>query len=263
VTARRFEGQTVLVTGAGTGIGRAIALAYAREGARLVLAARRPAPLEETADAARAAGAACLVAPTDVTREDDCRRVVAAALERFGRLDVLVNDAGAPGTDMPVAEMTLDNWDATLAVNLTGPMLLAREALRQAMLPARRGNVQFVSSQAAKRVRPRKAHYAVAKLGLLPLAQTLALEVGAAGVRVNTLVVGLVRGDLVDRWVERTAAETGRPAAAIHAGLVAGIPLGRPVEPEEVAAVSLFLASEAAAAITGQAINVTNGAEMR
>jgi glucose 1-dehydrogenase len=198
----------------------------------------------------------------DVTDATSWRKLLDRGLERFGRLDVLVNDAGAPGTDMPVAEMTLDNWDATLAVNLTGPMLLAREALRQAMLPARRGNVQFVSSQAAKRVRPRKAHYAVAKLGLLPLAQTLALEVGAAGVRVNTLVVGLVRGDLVDRWVERTAAETGRPAA-IHAGLVAGIPLGRPVEPEEVAAVSLFLASEAAAAITGQAINVTNGAEMR
>src|SRR4029079_8788535 len=99
--------------------------------------------------------------------------------------------------EMPVADTTLADWNETIAINLTGPMLLAREALRQAMLPARRGNIQFLSSQAAKRVRARKAHYAAAKMGLIPLAQTLATEVGDSNIRVNTIVVGLVRGELV------------------------------------------------------------------
>jgi NAD(P)-dependent dehydrogenase (short-subunit alcohol dehydrogenase family) len=261
--ARRFEGRTALVTGAGTGIGRVIAGAYAREGAAVVVAGRRRELLEKTAVEIRANGGECLVVAADVTRETDCARLVRETLSRFGRLDVLVNNAGAPGTDMPVSQMTLDNWNATIAVNLTGPMLLAREALRQAMIPAKSGNIQFVSSQAAKRVLARKAHYAAAKMGLIPLAQTLALEVSAYDVRVNTIVVGLVRGELVDRWVARSAAETGKPEDEIRAGLVSGIPLRRAVEPEEVAAVSLFLASDAASAITGQNVNVTNGGEMR
>jgi 3-hydroxybutyrate dehydrogenase len=164
---------------------------------------------------------------------------------------------------MPVAEMTLDNWNHTIAVNVTGPMLLSREALTHAMIPARSGNIQFFSSAAAKRVRPRKAHYAVAKMGLIPLAQTLALEVGPLGIRVNTLVIGLVAGELVDRWIERTSRESGRPADEVRAALVADIPLRRAVDPQDVADLSLYLASDAAAAITGQNVNVTGGAEMR
>jgi 3-hydroxybutyrate dehydrogenase len=259
----RFAGRVVLVTGAGTGIGRVLALAYAREGARLTLAARRTELLDATADLVQSAGGECMTARVDVTCEADCAAVVRRTLERFGRLDVLLNNAGAPGSDMPVSDMSLDNWNATIAANLTGPMLLTREALRQAMIPARRGNVQFFSSAAAKRVRPRKAHYAVAKMGLMPLAQTLALEVGEHGVRVNCLVIGLVEGDLVERWVERMAGESGRAAEQIRAGLTADIPLRRAVEPQEVADLSLYLASDAASAITGQSINVTNGGEMR
>ena len=159
--------------------------------------------------------------------------------------------------------MTLENWERSIATNLTGPMLVAREALRQAMIPARRGNIQFLASQAAKRVRPRKAHYAVAKMGLIPLAQTLALEVSQYGVRVNTIVVGLVRGELSEGWIRRLAAERGVAETDVRDGLVRDIPLRRAVEAEEIAAVSLFLASQAASAITGQNINVTNGAEMR
>jgi 3-hydroxybutyrate dehydrogenase len=100
-------------------------------------------------------------------------------------------------------------------------------------------------------------------MGLIPLAQTLALEVGALGIRVNTLVIGLVAGDLVDRWIERTARESGRAPADVRAALVADIPLQRAVAAQDVADLSLYLASDAAAAITGQNVNVTCGAEMR
>jgi 3-hydroxybutyrate dehydrogenase len=160
------------------------------------------------------------VVRADVAAERDCVELVDRTLDRFGRLDVLLNNAGLPGTDQRVAEMSLENWNHTIAVNVTGPMLLAREALRRAMIPARSGNLQFFSSAAAKKVRERKAHYAVAKMGLIPLAQTLALEVGELGIRVNTLVIGLVEGELVDAWCaaygdrERDQRDAGASGAA-------------------------------------------------
>lgn len=259
----RFTRRVVLITGAGTGIGRVLAASYAREGASVVLAGRRQGPLEETAALVHQTGAPCLVQAADVALERDCIALVERTVAHFGRVDVLLNNAGLPGTDMPVSEMTLDNWNHTIAVNVTGPMLLAREALRRSMIPARSGNIQFFSSAAAKRVRTRKAHYAVAKMGLIPLAQTLALEVGPLGIRVNTLVIGLVDGDLVDAWIRRTAGESGRDPGDVRAAMVADIPLRRAIDPQEIANLSLFLASNEASAITGQNVNVTAGAEMR
>ena len=258
-----FDGRAVLITGGGTGIGRALATTYAAAGARVVVAGRRLDPLAQTVEIVQQAGGTCHALTADVRREADCARLVDEALSRLGRLDVLVNNAGVPGTDMGVAEMTLENWNDTLATNLTGPMLLTREALRQAMIPAGAGNVQFCSSAAGMNVRPRKAHYAAAKLGLTALTQTLAHEVGRHGIRVNCLVIGLVAGELVERWIARMARETGRPPEAVRETLVASSPLRRAVEPDEVARLSLFLASDDASAITGQSIAVTGGALMR
>lgn len=259
MTTARFDGQVVMITGAGTGIGRVTALAYAQAGARLVLAGRRTALLEETAHTVVAAGSECVVQRADVTAPGDCAALVDRALAAFGRVDVLLNNAGAPGTDMPVAAMTLDNWNDTIAANLTGPMLLTRETLQRAMLPARRGNVQFCSSMAARNVRAGKAHYAVAKLGLVALTETLAREVSDHGIRVNCLMIGLVAGELVERWTARLAAESGKPEAAVRDALVADIPLKRALDPGEIAAVSIFLASEASSSLTGQTIRVAGG----
>jgi NAD(P)-dependent dehydrogenase (short-subunit alcohol dehydrogenase family) len=258
-----LDGRIVVVTGAGTGVGRVLATRYAQAGARVLVAARRVELLEETAAMVRDEGAEAAVVGADLRVEDDCRRVVATAVERWGGLDVLLNNAAVPGRDMPVSEMSLDNWNDTIATNVTGPMLLAREALSQAMVPARSGNIQFFSSGAAKAVRPKKSHYAVAKMGLLPLTRTLALEVGELGIRVNTLVLGAVSGELVDAWLDRVAAEKGTDRAELLAELGKDAALRRLVDPREVADTSLWLASDASSAITGQDINVTAGAEMR
>jgi NAD(P)-dependent dehydrogenase (short-subunit alcohol dehydrogenase family) len=171
----------------------------------------------------------------------------------------LVNNAAVPGADQKVADATVDNWNDVLATNLVAPMVLSREALRQAMIPAKSGNIQFLSSAAARAVQPLKAHYAAAKLALTALAQTLALEVGKSGIRVNTLVVGSVAGELFDNYVGRKARAEGVDPAEIRRRLVGLNKLGRLVQPDEVAELSIWLASDASSAITGQDINVTGG----
>ena len=256
-------GEVAVITGSGGGIGRVLATRYAAAGYDVVLAGRRESPLRETAALVTGLGRAAEVVVADVRSEDDCVRLVAAAVERFDRLDVLLNNAAVPGRDQPVAEMDLANWTDTLTTNLTGPMLLSREVLRQAMLAAGRGNIQFFSSAAAKSIVARKAHYNAAKLALLPLARTLAQEVGRQGIRVNTLVIGTVEGELVEGYVRRVAGERGVDADVVRDELAGGAALGRLVQPDEVADVSLWLASDAASAITGQDINVSAGGEKR
>ncbi|WP_292991713.1 SDR family NAD(P)-dependent oxidoreductase [Mycobacterium sp.] len=254
-----FAGQVAVITGASGGIGRVLARRYARRGARVALVARRSEELEVTAEAISDEGGVAAVHVADIRDEAQCHEVVGAVMDRWSRLDVLVNNAAVPGTDQAVSEATVANWRDVLATNLVAPMVLTREALCQAMIPAQHGNVQFVSSAAARSVQPRKAHYAAAKLALTALAQTLALEVGTTGIRVNTIVVGSVAGELFDNYVARRAAQDGIDAGALRRRLAALNKLGRLVQPDEVAEVSMWLASEAAAAITGQDINVTGG----
>ena len=258
-TTAGLADRVVAITGASGGIGRALARRYAARGARVALLARRPDELAVTADAVTDAGGAASVHVVDIRDEAQCRDAVSAIGARWGRLDVLVNNAAVPGTDQPVSEATLDNWWDVLATNLIAPAILTREALRQVMIPAGRGNIQFLSSSAARSVLPGKAHYAAAKLGLSALAQTLAVEVGGIGIRVNTLVLGSVQGELMDAYIARRSAEDGVDAGTVRARLAAMNKLGRLISPEEVADVSLWLASDGASAITGQDVFVTGG----
>lgn len=254
-----FADTVAMITGASGGIGRVLARRYAERGARVALVARRSDELNATAAAVAEAGGDALVLVADIRDERQCAEAVAATVARWGRLDVLVNNAAIPGADQSVADATTENWNDVLATNLVAPMVLSREVLRQAMIPAQAGNIQFLSSAAARTVQPLKAHYAAAKLALSALGQTLALEVGTTGIRVNTLVIGSVAGELFDNYVARRAKADGVSPADVRRRLVGLNKLGRLVQPDEVAEVSTWLASDAASAITGQDINVTGG----
>lgn len=254
-----FSGRVIMITGASGGIGRVMARRFARSGGSVALVARRADELAVTAELVGGDGGTASEHVADIRDEAQCAATVRAALDRWKRIDVLTNNAAIPGIDQAVSEATVANWRAVLDTNLLGPMILTREVLGQAMIPARAGNVQFVSSAAARAVQPRKAHYAAAKLALTALAQTLALEVGAFNIRVNTLVVGTVAGELLDSYIARRAAEDGVDAVDLRKRVGGSNALGRLIEPDEVAEVSAWLASDAASAVNGQDIYVTGG----
>lgn len=257
--ALALGGRVAMVTGASGGIGRVLARRYARAGASVALVARREAELEQTAQLVGGEGGESLQLVADIRDEEQCRDVVTRAVARFGRLDVLVNNAAIPGADQPISQADAANWQEVLATNLLAPVMLSREVLRQNMICRGSGNIQFLSSAAARSVRPGKGHYAASKLALSALCQTLALEVGAAGIRVNTLVIGAVAGELLDRYIARQAAQQQVEIDEACKRIAAGNALGRLVESGEVADVSVWLASDAASAITGQDIFVTGG----
>jgi glucose 1-dehydrogenase len=254
-----LTGRVAVITGASGGIGRVLARRYAAHGAAVAVVARRADELDTTARLVKDDGGQVLTLVADVRAEDQCRDVIVKTVSKFGHIDVLVNNAAVPGRDEAVEDASVENWNDVLSTDLIAPMVLSREALRQAMIPAGSGNIQFFSSAAAKQVRPLKAHYAAAKLGLIALAQTLALEVGKSGIRVNTLVIGGVAGELLDNYIARVAEADGVDPGEIRRRIVSATKMGRLVQPDEVAEVSIWLASDAASAITGQDINVTGG----
>lgn len=246
----RFVGKTALVSGAGSGIGRAVAKALAAEGARVALLGRSKEKLEATA--AEMAPGSALAVPA---RHDDPVQAAAAvrrSVEAFGRLDVLVNNAGAyvAGT---VAELETEGWSEAIAANLTGPYLLTREALPH--LRKTRGSVVNVSSTLGIQPIAGAAAYCAAKAALNMLTRVVALEEAPSGVRANAVCPGVV-----DTPIHRQrAGENPRDVEEFLARMGAMHPLGRVGRPEEVAELILFLASEASGWTTGAVITIDGG----
>ena len=242
-----LEGRSAIVTGASRGIGRSIALEYARQGASVVLNASRASDaLAETAAAIRDLGASCETVPGSVTEEATARALVEKAVEAFGKLDVLINNAGIV-RDKPLAMMSEKEFDEVLAVNLRGVYQCSRAAVRE-MMKQRRGRIISISSVAALAGRPGQCNYTAAKAGIVGFTKSLAREVGKFNVLANALFVGVVETEMSRRMP---------PAAKKELRQV--IPLQRVGQPEEVAGPCVFLGSDLSTYVTGTTINVSGG----
>ena len=258
----RFAGRVAIVTGGGVGIGRAIAVALGREGAHVVLAARSRERLNAVAAELGSLGAAATVAPTDVANEAEVEAMTKAALAVTGAIDVLVSNAGIAGPTALARDVEAGEWDRTLAVNLGGAFLCAKHVSR-AMIARGRGAIVHVASIAARMGYAKRTPYAASKWGMVGLSHSLAAELGPHGIRVNAVLPGATEGERIERVIEARAASEGAAAADVRAWYTKDIPLGRMVTPEEVAETVLFLASDAASGVTGQAFSVCGGSCMR
>ncbi len=244
-----LEGKVALVTGAGTGIGKGIALMFAQHGAKVIVAARREDKLHET----------CSLAPDaishvkmDLCAADDRAEAIRAAIERHGKLDILVSNAGAQ-LWKSFDETTDDEIETIFATNLTATARLIRQALPA--LEAARGNIVIISSTAARfTVSPSQnlSVYGASKAGLNQLARTLAPELGPKGVRINVVAPGLTRGEYADEGLSQNDIATQDWIRSVT-------PLGRIGQPEDVAKAVTFLASDMAAWITGQVLDASGG----
>ena len=248
--------HTAVVTGAATGIGRATAAAFARDGYAVVLVGRRTRPLEEFADELRDSGANAIAAPADVTSSEEVAGAVDAAVGHFGGIDALVNNAGV-GDSGPLLEESLERWEETLRINLTGAFLTTQLALPH--LIERGGSVVNVASVNGVLAGPGWTSYCVSKAGLIMLAKCVANDYGRRGVRANAVCPGWVRTPMGDHDMDQLGRAHGIDREGAYELAHRQNPLGRPAQPEEIADVIVFLASLRAAYITGAAVMVDGG----
>ena len=255
-----LNNRIALVTGAGRGIGRAIALAYAAEGAKLALAARTIGELDEVVGAIRSSGGTALAFPADLADRSVPQKLVGDVENSLGQIEVLVNNAGvgSSASPRPLVEFDDNFWDLSLAVNLTAPYLLCKAVL-PGMLARKWGRIITIASINGKVGSLHGAAYAASKHGVLGLTRTLAMEVAASGITVNAICPGPVHTIMNDRRIEYDAKRRGVAFTDQEASLT---PLGRRLEPEEIAPLAVYLASDAAAAVVGQAMNIDGGVLM-
>lgn len=243
-----LAGKVALVTGASSGIGRAIALGCAQEGAQVVVCARRVREGQETVDLIAEVGGTAHFVPADVSRAAEVAALIAATVERFGRLDCAVNNAGISGPIGPTAELAEADWDRVIATNLTGVWLCMKHQLRQ-MLAQGGGAIVNIGSVGGLAGTAGAPAYTAAKHGVIGLTRTAALEYVQAGIRVNAVCPGGVLTDMV-------AASMPEP---VRSAFEAAHPIGRLARPEEIVGAVVWLCSDQATFVTGQAWAIDGG----
>jgi len=255
-----LSGKVCVVSGVGPGLGRQAAKALAAHGADLVLAARRQSTLDDVLAEVSMLGARAVAVPTDITDPEACARLMAAGVEEFGGIDVLVNNAFRFDAFQSFEEVDLAIWRKIMDTNLFGSLQMTRAAL-PAMRARGGGSVVMVASMVARQPQPVQGGYAISKGALLTATRVLAYELGPSKVRVNAVVPGWMAGPSVDIYIEMTSTGRGVPAQVVVDELNARVPLGRIPSDGDVAGSIVYLASDLSSAMTGQALD-TNGGEI-
>jgi len=245
----QINARTVLITGALTGIGRATALAFAREGARIVVSGRHDDRGKALASELQKLGVEATFIKSDVRHEDEVRALIDETVKRFDRLDVAVNNAGTEGKPGPLTDQTAESYAATFDTNVLGTLLSMKHELR-VMLAQGHGSIINVSSTYGRMGTPGASVYVASKHAVEGLTKAAALEAAGSGVRVNVIAPGPIETGMLNRF-------TGTDER--KAGLVAGVPLKRVGRPEEIAQTIVFVASDKASYITGASIAVDGG----
>jgi len=249
--------KVVVVSGVGPGLGRAIAVRSAREGADVVLAARTESRLAEVAEEIEALGRRTVSVRTDITSDEDARRLVQTTVDAFGRVDALVHNAFAVPPMTNLAEVDLDGVRAGFETSSLAALRLTRLFLPA--LETAAGSVVMINSAVLRHSRQPYGPYKMAKASLLALAQSLASELGPRGIRVNSVAPGYIWADSLKWYFEYLAGKRGITRDEVYAETAAPIDLRRLPEPDEIADAVIFLASSMARAITGQCLDVNCG----
>lgn len=243
----KFANKTAIITGAGSGIGRAIALRFAAEGARIVIAELNEANGAETAQMIQAAGGEALAVTTDVSNSASVTQLFATLDAQGWGVDILVNNAGQGGTLTPLHQLSDEDWQAMLATHLNGTFYCSRAAINR-MLPQQSGAIINIASVAGLAGMPMGTSYSAAKAGIIGFTKAAGKEVARFGIRVNAIAPGWVETPILDPLPDK-----------LRDGMVATVPLGRIGQPEEIAALAVFLASKESSYVIGQVISPNGG----
>jgi NAD(P)-dependent dehydrogenase (short-subunit alcohol dehydrogenase family) len=255
----RLKDKVAIVTGGGSGIGKAISSRFAEEGAQVVIAARNLERLQETVKEYKAKGWKATAVKTDIGDQEQIKNMVAETIKAFGKIDIMVNDAAAMGSaSADVVDMDLEVWNNAFKINLTGTMLCCREVMK-VMIPKKSGSIINISSIGGVYAIKSKSPYSVSKRAIIGLTEVLALEGGKDNIRVNTLSPAATHSqEFVDN-IGRIAKAKGRTFEDIWGKVIGNNALLRIAQPAEVAACALFLASDDSTAVTGHNLEVTCG----
>ena len=260
---KELENKVALVTGASRGIGRAISLELAKAGAQLILAGRDADALNETSTliSKLAIAPTPLICHIDLLDWATIESAVNLSLDKFGHIDVLVNNSGITGKSAPLWELDESEWDEAIDTNLKGPFLLSK-AVIPSMISRKKGSIIFIGSVTGKRPLVNRSVYAASKLGLVGMMRTLALELGKEGVRVNLISPGFVEGPRLDGVIAQVARNEGVTLEEMKTKWLEMTPTGKFVSPEDIAQGVLFFASDRSGSTTGEDLNISGGLVM-
>jgi NAD(P)-dependent dehydrogenase (short-subunit alcohol dehydrogenase family) len=253
-----LDGKVAIITGASKGIGRALSVRFAREGARVVCAARSAELVKDSAAQAQKAGGQAIAVVCDAAVEEDVRRLVAESLRAFGKIDTLVNNAGDGGPTKPVQEYSMEDWRYTIDSCLTSSYLCTRLVVPE-MIKAGGGAIVNISSGAGRRGLPYRIGYCSAKAGQVGMTYGMALELAPYNIRVNCVAPGPVEGDRIDRVIAGQAQARGISVEDMRKAMIERAPLKRMVTADDIVEATMFFCSDMTRSISGQVLAVNAG----